>query len=129
MFTNDSELAEFASIFSVDDGEARPPEVTTESGHAESCGKFTVEIGEARPPKKANFQIVDMPGPQLHEDIVNMPGPHCHEDMAEAIQLAPQVHFAERIGFARKSAPLSPNGPEVFQFQSGYGSSLHPLPR
>ena len=72
---------------------------------------------------------MDTPGPQFHEDIVDMPGPEYHEDMADAIQLAPQVHSAERIGPVRKSARLSPNGPEVFEFESGYGSSLHPLPR
>ena len=58
--------------FSVEVGEARPPLVTTESELAESLGVFTTEIGEARPPKKAKYtveQIVDVPGPQVHEDI------------------------------------------------------------
>ena len=30
---------------------------------------------------------------------------------------------------ARKSALLSPNAPEIFEFECGRGSSLHPLPR
>ena len=86
--TTESELAEFSRHFSVDDGEARPPGFTTESKIAESCGKFTVEIGEVRPPLKAKYtveQTVDMLRLLLHEDIVDMPGPQYHEDMVEVI--------------------------------------------
>ena len=113
--TTDSEFAESAGVFSVDDGEARPPGGTTEAELAESWGTFTVEIGEARPPKKAKYtveQIVDVLGPQFHE--------HFAETSCKATSSG---------GCVRKSARLSPNGPEVFEFESGSGSSLHPLPR
>ena len=110
--TADSELAESAGVFFVDEGEARPLGVPTESEFAESCGKFTVQIGEARLPKKeSNIHRGSGGGhafPQFHEDIVDRRRPQYHEDMAEAIQLAPRLHSAERIGFLRKSARLSP---------------------
>ena len=48
---------------------------------------------------------------------MDAPGPRVHEDVAESSG-----------GPLRRSARWSQNGPEVFEFESGSGSSLQPLP-
>ena len=56
--------------------------------------------------------------------IGDVHGPQFHEGIAETSNTATSCG-----GRVRKSARLSPNGPEVFEFECGSGSSLHPLPR
>ena len=139
--TTESELVESSGLFSVDVRKAQPDGVMTESEIVELSGEFTTDIGEARPTKKTEYtveQIVDVPGPQYHEDIaemirpiqqhrttweqiVDVPGPQFHEDVADVTTV--------RSGPLRKSTRFSSNGPEVFQIDCGSGSSLQPLTR
>ena len=95
--TTESKLAESSGQFSVEVGEARPLAATTESELAESSGQFFVENGEAWPPKKAKYTV---------EEMVDVPGPQFHEDIAEI-----SCNVTSSAGPLRKSASLSPNGP------------------
>ena len=109
-----SDFAESFRQSFVDFGEARPHGVTTESELAESCGKFTLKLVKLGP-KKAKYtveQIVDVLGAQFHDDIAET---SCNATASDRP--------------VRKSARLSPSGQEVLEFESGSGSSLHPLPR
>ena len=55
---------------------------------------------------------------------MNVSGPQPHEDIAEI-----SGNVASSGGPLRKSARLPANGPEVFEFESGSGSSLLPRRR
>ena len=89
------------------------------------------------------IQRVDVSGPQFHQDVVEVnqlaPQEHYSQRIVEQIVDVPSPQFhgdiagisctvTSRSGSSRKSARLSPNGPEVFEFETGRGSSLQPLP-
>ena len=134
-----------ATTESVDVGEARPPGATTESELAEYARQFSVDVGKMlgmlglrqNPNELVKFGLQrkqSTPWNRLWfhsftRTSMRLSGPFtawtCPVHSFSRTLLSCNV--TSSAGPSKKSARLSPNGPEVFEFDAVRGSALQPL--